>query len=74
MSVLIFIDHIDGQVKKASLEAMSYGAQIAGQTGTDAAGVVLGTLTEDLAPLGKYGIKRIHQVQDANLQTVDSQV
>ena len=28
MSVLIFIDHIDGHIKKASLEALSYGARL----------------------------------------------
>ena len=33
MSVLIFIDHTDGHIKKASLEALSYGAKIAEQTG-----------------------------------------
>ena len=33
MSVLIFIDHSEGHIKKASLEALSYGAKIAEQTG-----------------------------------------
>ena len=33
MSVLIFIDHLDGHIKKASHEALSYGAKIAEQTG-----------------------------------------
>ena len=42
MSVLIFIDTAEGQVKKASLEAMSYGAKVAEQLGTTAEGVVLG--------------------------------
>ena len=74
MSVLIFIDHIDGHIKKASLEAMSYGAKLAEQTGDAAEGVVLGSVTEDLAALGKYGVKRIHQVQHEHLQTFDSQV
>ena len=48
MSVLIFIDHADGHIKKASLEAMSYGAEIAEQTGTTAEGVILGTLKKTL--------------------------
>ena len=56
MSVLIFIDHADGHVKKAALEALSYGAAIAEQTGTTAEGVVLGTTNEDLTTLGQYGI------------------
>src|SRR5258705_12834009 len=60
MSVLIFIDSADGHVKKASLEAMSYGAKVAEQLGTTAEGVVLGSVTEDLSALGKYGVKKIH--------------
>lgn len=74
MSVLIFIDHIDGQVKKGSLEAISYGVTLAKQTGVAAEGVVLGTVTQDLAALGKYGISKIYQVQHPNLQHLDAQV
>jgi electron transfer flavoprotein alpha subunit len=60
MSVLIFIDHSEGHVKKASLEALSYGAKVAEQMGIPAEGILLGTVTEDLAALGKYGMKKIH--------------
>lgn len=74
MSVLIFIDTADGHVKKASLEALTYGAKIAEQLGTTAEGVVLGSVTEDLAALGKYGVKKIHQVADASLNHLDAQV
>lgn len=74
MSVLIFIDHIDGHIKKASLEALSYGAAIAEQTGTTAEGVVLGAPTESLEALGQYGVTKIHQVQNENLVQFDAQV
>jgi electron transfer flavoprotein alpha subunit len=74
MSVLIFIDTTEGHVKKASLEALSYGAKIAEQTGTTAEGVVLGSVTEDLAALGKYGVKKIHQVNNDALKHLDAQV
>ena len=74
MSVLIFIDSSEGRVKKASLEAMSYGAAIASQLGTTAEGVILGSVTEDLAALGKYGVKKIHQVNNDSLNHFDSQV
>ncbi|MBA2745055.1 MAG: electron transfer flavoprotein subunit alpha/FixB family protein, partial [Flavisolibacter sp.] len=63
MSVLIYIDHIDGHIKKSSLEALSYGSKIAQQTGVPAEGLVLGTVNEDLAALGKYGITKVHQVE-----------
>src|SRR5215218_9897680 len=74
MSVLIFIDHADGHVKKASLEALSYGAAVAEQTGTTAEGVILGTVNEDLTALGQYGVAKIHLVQHEALQTFDAQV
>jgi len=74
MSVLIFIDTADGHVKKASMEAMSYGAKIAEQSGTSAEGVVLGSMADDMAALGKYGLKKIHHVVNDSLNHLDSQV
>jgi electron transfer flavoprotein alpha subunit len=75
MSVLIFIDHTeDGHIKKASLEALSYGAKIAEQTGSVAEGVVLGRSSEDLAALGEYGVKKIHHLTSDALQQFDAQV
>lgn len=74
MSVLIFIDQSEGQVKKASLEALTYGAKVAEQLGTTAEGVVLGKTSEDLAALGKYGVKKIHHVNNDALNHFDAQV
>jgi electron transfer flavoprotein alpha subunit len=74
MSVLIFIDVADGHVKKASLEVLSYGAKVAAQLGVSAEAVVLGTVREDLAALGKYGVKKIHHVNNEALNHLDSQV
>lgn len=74
MSVLIFIDQADGHIKKASLEALTYGADLAKQTGTTAKALVLGTISEDLAALGKYGISKVQQVSDAALNHLDAQV
>ena len=74
MSVLIFVDHADGHVKKASLEALSYGAALAKQTGTTAEGILLGTVNEDIAALGRYGVKKIHHVNNTVLDHLDAQV
>ena len=74
MSVLIFIDQAEGHIKKGSLEAMSYGAKIAAQLGVTAEGVVLGSTKEDLAALGKYGVKKIHHVNNDVLNNFDAQV
>lgn len=74
MSVLIFIDTADGHVKKASLEALTYGTKVAEQLGTVAEGVVLGSVTDELTALGKYGVKKIHHVASDALNQFDAQV
>ena len=74
MSVLIFIDTTEGHVKKASLEVLSYGAKVAELMGTNAEGVVLGTVSDDLSALGKYGVKKIHHVVNEALNHLDTQI
>ncbi|HVS98309.1 MAG TPA: hypothetical protein VHE54_17570, partial [Puia sp.] len=74
MAVFIFIDHSEGHVKKASLEALSYGAALAAQLGTSAEGILLGTLPGDASQLGKYGISKVHQAAQESLNNLDAQV
>ncbi len=74
MSVLVFIDHADGHIRKASFEAASYGAAIAKQLGTVAEAILLGTTSEDLSSLGKYGISKVHTVSNETLNKLDAQV
>ncbi len=74
MSVLIFIDQAEGHVKKGSLEAISYGAKLAEQLSTTAEGIVLGNSNEDLAALGKYGVKKIHHAKNDVFNNFDAQV
>ena len=74
MSVLIFIDQSEGHIKKSSFEALSYGAKVAEQLGTTAEGIVLGKLSDDIASLGKYGVKKIHHAAAEALNTLDAQV
>lgn len=74
MSVLIFVDQSGGQIRKASLEALTYGAKIAEQMGTSAEGVVLGSVSEDLAALGRFGITKVYHVNHEKLDHFDAQV
>ena len=74
MSVLVFIDQSEGHIKKSSFEAASYGAKLAEQLGTTAEGIVLGSVTGDVAALGNYGIKKVYTVADAALNSFDAQV
>lgn len=74
MSVLVFLDQADGHIKKASLEAASYGAAVAAQLGTSAEGIVLGNVSDDLAALGQYGLKKVHTVKNEGLNHLDAQL
>ncbi|HTS44985.1 MAG TPA: electron transfer flavoprotein subunit alpha/FixB family protein [Puia sp.] len=74
MSILVFIDHADGHVKKASFEVMSYGTALATTLNTEANGLLLGTVTDDLSAMGKYGVKKIYQVKNDTLNHLDAQV
>lgn len=74
MSVLIFIDQTENHIKKSSYEVLTYGAKLAAQIGTNAEALLLGTVNDDLAALGKYGISKVHQVANETLNFLDSQV
>lgn len=74
MSVLVFLDQADGQIRKSSFEAACYGAKIAEQLGVVAEAIVLGTVTEDLTAMGKYGIQKVHTVKNPALDEMDAQV
>ena len=73
MSVIIFIDHVDGHIKKTSLEAISYGAALAKQIGVQAEGILLGSVSDNLQLLGKQGITKIHQVNQESLNQLDAE-
>jgi electron transfer flavoprotein alpha subunit len=71
--VLIFLDQSDRHIKKGSFEAASYGAKLAENLGTSAEGIVLGTVNDDLASLGKYGLKKIYTVKNEALNNFDDE-
>jgi len=72
MSVLIFADQSDGQIRKSTYEALSYGAKVAELTGTVAEAIVLGPVLDNLSGLGKYGITKVHHVPDNGLERMDA--
>ena len=74
MSVLIFLDQSEGQIKKNSFEAASYGVKLAENLNTSAEGIVLGNVNDDLAALGKYGLKKIHTIKNDSLNNFDDEV
>jgi electron transfer flavoprotein alpha subunit len=72
--VLILADQSEGHFKKTAFEALSYGVQVAKQLNTTAEALVLGTLKDDVAALGKYGVKKVHHVASEALNGFDAQV
>lgn len=75
MSVLIFADQADGHIKKAGLEALSYGAAVAGLLQTTATALVLGPISSgDAAQLGKYGVSKVLVAGSEGFAHVDGQV
>ncbi|GAB3927049.1 electron transfer flavoprotein subunit alpha/FixB family protein [Mucilaginibacter myungsuensis] len=68
MSVLVLVEHTEGDIKKKSFEAVQYAAEIAKADGSGVAALVLGALSEDaISALGEYGAQKVLQVSDARL-------
>ncbi|MBX2843087.1 MAG: electron transfer flavoprotein subunit alpha/FixB family protein [Flammeovirgaceae bacterium] len=68
MSVLVYVEADGGIVKKSSLEAVAYGAEIAKGAGSSAIAIATGTVAEaELANLGKFGASKILHVSDERL-------
>lgn len=68
MSVLVLVEHTDGNIKKKSFEAVQYAAEIAKQTSTTATALVLGTIADsELETLGNYGAQKVLHVADDRL-------
>ena len=72
--VLVYIDQADQQIKKASLEAISYGATLAKQLGCALEVLLFGTVKDPLTDLGKYGAQKIHQLKNETLNSLDVKV
>ena len=70
--VLVFAESPRGNLKKAALEAVTYGKKVADLLGTKCVAVTLGAV-KDAGELGRYGASRVLNVADAALNNFDSQ-
>lgn len=60
MSVLVFAEGADGEIKKSSFEAAGYAAELAQKLNTTAFAVVIDDLSDEmLSTLGAYGINKV---------------
>ncbi len=63
MSVLIYIEHTNGIIKKNTLEAVSYGVAFAEKMGIPAKGVAIGNLKEEeIKKVGSVGLKNVLKI------------
>jgi electron transfer flavoprotein alpha subunit len=69
MSILVYIEHAEGKVKKTSLEAVSFASALASQTNEgDVVAVALGTIgASELASVGSAGAVKVLHASDARL-------
>ncbi|TVP51127.1 MAG: electron transfer flavoprotein subunit alpha/FixB family protein, partial [Mongoliibacter sp.] len=69
MSILVYIEHAEGSIKKTSLEAVSYGKALSDKiSGGDVIAVALGTIADDaLAVAGTAGASKVIHVSDEKL-------
>jgi electron transfer flavoprotein alpha subunit len=72
MNTLIYIELNEGKLKKAALEAASYGGDIAKKIGGTANAVVLGECTDDLSELGAYGIANVYHIKNQSTSSFDA--
>jgi electron transfer flavoprotein alpha subunit len=74
MSVLVYIENTDGQLKKSAFEVATYGKEIATQLGTDTIAITIGDIASDeLTKLGAYGVSKILHVTNADLKSFVNQ-
>lgn len=73
MSVLIFVDQSEGQIKKSAFEVLSYGAKVAEMAGLEPEGIVIGKVKDDFASLGQYGVKKVHYADNQDFEHFDAQ-
>lgn len=74
MSVLVFTENWDGKFKKLSFELASYATKVAEMLNTNAVALSIGNVDEsELKKLGSYGVKKIVNVNNDALKSLDNQ-
>jgi len=74
MSVLVYVEQVEGKFKKSVFEAVSYAKAIADQTGTNLSAVAIGAVADsELQELGKYGASKVLTVTNDELKNFVNQ-
>ena len=74
MSVLVYVEQVDGKFKKSVYEAVSYAKAIADQNNTNLTAISIGNVSEsELKELGKYGASKVLNVSSDQLNNFVNQ-
>jgi len=69
MSVLVYVEQVDGKFKKSVFEAVSYAKAIADQKSTNLSAISIGNVEEsELKALGTYGASKVLQVSNDQIK------
>jgi electron transfer flavoprotein alpha subunit len=72
MSVLVYIEGNDGEVKKSSLEVVSYAAELAKKKGTTPTAIAIGKFSSAaLESIGNFGVSKVLHVSDEKYSAVN---
>jgi len=68
MSILVYLEQSEGNIKKSSLEAVSYAKAFSEKAGGTVTAVALGTISQDiLAAVGSAGAEKVLHIADDQL-------
>ena len=74
MSVLVYIENVEGKFKKSAFEVVSYSKAIADTLKTDLVAISIGDVAQDsLNTLGKYGASKVLHVTSDKLKSFVNQ-
>ncbi len=70
MSVLVYVENVEGNFKKSTYEVVSYAKAVADLLNTDLIAISIGEVAQDeLGKLGKYGASKVINVKSDKLKT-----
>lgn len=74
MSVLVYVENIEGKFKKSTFEVVSYASAIASKLGVELTALSIGDVDQaQLSDLGKYGAKKVLTVNSDQLKSFVNQ-
>ena len=70
MSILVYVENIEGSFKKSAFEAVSYASAIAEQTGDHVTALSIGNVADsELGKLGNYGASKVLNANQEQLKS-----